>query len=648
MSGVPAYIPVWLKKELPPALMPVRFSDAERRICRPKPRIAVSDWAHQYRMVENSALKGRWNNIFTPYLVGIMDCADMPGVETVIICKSPQTGGSEAGHNLVGYMIDRKPGPVMYVFPDELTARENAQDRILPMITATPRLKRYLTGNDDDASSLRIRLRHMTISLAWSGSVSRLGNKPVRTLILDELDKYQNGKREASAESLAEKRTTTWRRLRKIVKISTPTTEDGPIWTAFTKEANCRMYYWAKCPHCGAMQVMVPEQLTWPRKGEGDEPSAEQVMQEKSAGYACLSCGAVWTDADRDLAVRAGEWREEETGERLDDYVRVHRPVKVGFHITAMMSYFVSLSETARAAIRAKSGDLQALKDYNTQYLAIPWKEPKKDRRSRRKVLRLCDDRPRGLVPSPLPETPDTPRISCLLAGIDTQKDDFRYVVRAFGYGPDEESWLIECGALKSFEEIEEKLLARTFADAKGTPYHVQAVMMDAMGSRTAEVYRFAHAHRGQVYPWQGKRSMSTPWAPTNLEFYPGLKGQQVRISGGLILYRCDTTFFKSALAHKLELTTVDPGAFHLHENTGNILKQYAEEMSAEEWDYEKNAWVTVSDHADNHFWDCETMIQALAYIRGVRNIPLPGTQPAQVQRPRPMQRPVRRHVGRY
>ena len=648
MSRVSAYIPAWMKKELPQTLMPMRFSDAERRICRPKAKIAVSEWAEKNRMVENSALKGRWNNVFTPYLVGIMDCADMPGVETVIICKSPQTGGSEAGHNLVGYMIDRKPGPVMYVFPDELTARENAQDRILPMITATPRLKRYLTGNDDDASSLRIRLRHMTISLAWSGSVSRLGNKPIRTLILDELDKYQNGKREASAENLAEKRTTTWRTLRKIIKISTPTTEDGPIWRAFTQEANCRMYYWVKCPHCGTMQVMVPDNLTWPRKGEGDEPDAEAVMKDKSAGYACSSCGAVWSDADRDLAVRAGEWREQETGDRLEDYVRIHRPVKVGFHITSMMSYFVSLSETARAAIRAKSGDLQALKDYNTQYLAIPWKEPKKDRRSRRRVLRLCDDRPRGLVPSPLPEAPDTPRVSCLLAGIDTQKDDFRYVVRAFGYGPDEESWLIECGALKSFEEIEGKLLTRVFQDANGVPYHVQAVMMDAMGSRTAEVYRFAHEHRGMVYPWQGRRSMSTPWAPTNLEFYPGLKGQQVRISGGLILYRCDTTFFKSALAHKLELTTVDPGAFHLHENTNNILKQYAEEMSAEEWDYEKNAWVTVSDHADNHFWDCETMIQALAYIRGVRNISVPGAQQTPPQRPRPVPRPMRRHVGRY
>lgn len=624
------------------------FNRGERKVFHKRQPVAVSLWAEKHRVLTMSSVPGRWKNVFTPYLRGIMDTMGTKGVETVIICKSPQAGGSEASHNFVGYCIDRAPGPVMYVFPDELTARENAHDRIIPMIKSSPRLREYLSDLDDDTSSIRITLVHMPIYLAWSGSVSRLGNKPVRTLILDELDKYQNGKREASAESLAEKRTTTWRSQRKIIKISTPTTENGPIWTAFTKEANCRMYYWVKCPHCGAMQVMVPEQLTWPRKGEGDEPDAEAVMKDKSAGYACSSCGAVWSDADRDLAVRAGEWREEETGEKLRDYVRVHRPVKVGFHITALMSYFVSLSETARAAIKAKSGDLAALKDYNTQYLAIPWKEPKKDRRSRRKVLRLCDDRPRGLVPSPLPETPDTPRISCLLAGIDTQKDDFRYVVRAFGYGPEEESWLIECGALKTFEEIEEKILARTFVDAKGTSYHVHAVMMDAMGSRTAEVYRFAHAHRGQVYPWQGKRSMSTPWAPTNLEFYPGLKGQQVRITGGLILYRCDTTFFKSALAHKLELTTVDPGAFHLHENTGNILKQYAEEMSAEEWDYEKNAWVTVSDHADNHFWDCETMIQALAYIRGVRNIPLPGTQPAQVQRPRPVQRPVRRHVGRY
>ncbi|MFQ8738159.1 MAG: hypothetical protein ACLSAH_20950 [Bilophila wadsworthia] len=36
---------------------------------------------------------------------------------------------------------------------------------------------------------------------------------------------------------MAEKRTTTWRTRRKVVKISTPTTEDGPIWKALIEEA---------------------------------------------------------------------------------------------------------------------------------------------------------------------------------------------------------------------------------------------------------------------------------------------------------------------------------------------------------------------------------------------------------------------------
>ena len=69
------------------------------------------------------------------------------------------------------------------------------------MIEASPRLRQYMTGYGDDASSLRINLLHMPIYLGWSGSVSRLGNKPIRILILDELDKYKNPKNEASSES---------------------------------------------------------------------------------------------------------------------------------------------------------------------------------------------------------------------------------------------------------------------------------------------------------------------------------------------------------------------------------------------------------------------------------------------------------------
>lgn len=616
-----------------------RYSKGERKIMRRRKPIPVSQWAEQHRTVEMSSIPGKWKNLFTSYLAGIMDAAGTPGVEVVIICKSPQTGGSEAGHNLVGWCIDRSPGPVMYVFPDEITARENAKDRIIPMITGSPRLRDYMTGLGDDASSLRINLAHMPIYLGWSGSVSRLGNKPIRTLILDELDKYKNPKNEATSETLAEKRTTTWRSRRHILKISTPTTEDGPIWTALTREAGARFDYWVRCPHCGMPQLMDFERIEWPGKDSDKEPSAEEVLTRRLATYPCEHCGAVWDDGDRDRAVRRGEWQERSSGLDLASHLAAHRPVKVGFHIPAWLSYFVSLSEVASAALKYKeSGKIDDLKNLQNQYKAEPWKEEHVVR-SEDSILALCDDRPRGAVPGPIA---GRERVACLLAGVDTQKSHFRYVIRAFGYGDTEESWLIQCGAAPSFSALNEILWGSEYATPDGQKYKVRACMIDAMGGRTKEVYSWAIRHRGRVYPWQGVRSLSQPYTPAPQEYFPDARGNKVKIPGGLNLWRCDTTFFKSDLAHKLSIAPDDPGAFHLHNGEAGILEQYAREMCAEVWDDEKQVWENPQGKP-NHYWDCETMALALAFILNIRHRPRPEPE---TEKKTLSRRPMPKHGG--
>jgi len=156
-----------------------------------------------------------------------MDASFHSAVQTVIVCKAPQVGCTEAILNCIGYAADRDPGPVLAVYPDEKTARENSQDRILPMLETSPRLRSLLTGAEDDKAALRIKLKHMIMYMAWATSASRLANKPIRYAVLDELDKYPKtaGKREAAPEALAEIRTTTYRWNRKIWKISTPTIE---------------------------------------------------------------------------------------------------------------------------------------------------------------------------------------------------------------------------------------------------------------------------------------------------------------------------------------------------------------------------------------------------------------------------------------
>lgn len=598
------------------------LSPGERKVMRRAKAIPVSKWAEQFRVVEMSSIPGKWQNIFTPYLRGIMDACGTPGIETVIVCKAPQTGGSEAGHNLVGWCIDRSPGPVMYVFPDEITARENAKDRIIPMITGSRRLASYMTGYGDDASSLRINLAHMPLYLGWSGSVSRLGNKPIRTLILDELDKYKNPKNEATSEVLAEKRTITWRNRRHILKISTPTTEDGPIWTAFTKEANARFDYWVGCPHCGMLQLMDFERIGWPGKEEGKDPDPEEVLAKKLAFYACEHCGAIWDDSARDRAVRRGEWRERGTGLDLAAHIAMKKPLKVGFHVPAWLSYFVSLSAVAHAILKYRaSGKLEDLKELQNQYRAEPWKEEHATR-SEDAILALCDDRPRGMVPGPVN---GQGRVACLLAGVDTQgtsatKGYFRYVIRAFGFGVNEESWLVASGSAPTFAALDEILWASEYEGPDGAKFRVKACMIDAMGGRTREVYSWAIRHRGRVLPWQGVQHMSQPYNPYPQEYFPDARGSKVKIPGGLNLWRCDTTFFKSDLSAKLAIAPDDPGAFHLHENAASQLEQYAREMCAEVWDDEKGAWINPHGRP-NHFWDCEVMVLALAYILNIRHM---------------------------
>jgi phage terminase large subunit GpA-like protein len=154
------------------------------------------------------------------------------------------------------------------------------RERILPMFEDSRRLRRHLTGAVGDESTIRVNLRHMTVYLGWAGSASRLGTRPIRLLILNEIDKYPSFTKEADAEALAEKRTITWRGRRLIFKLSTPTVENAPIWTAFSEEAHARFDWHVACPFCGGMQLMKFDNIRWPEDVQGSgRGGAEQFSR---------------------------------------------------------------------------------------------------------------------------------------------------------------------------------------------------------------------------------------------------------------------------------------------------------------------------------------------------------------------------------
>lgn len=631
--------PWWTGVAIPADGWRFRFSDAERRIMRQRKKIRVSVWAERHRIISMGKFQGAWRNEVTPYLPGIMDAMAFPSVRTAIICAAPQVGKTEAVNNFLGWAIDMAPGPAMLVYPDALTAKENNKDRLLPMIEDSPRLRGYLTGWEDDKTNLRIKLIHMPIYLAWAGSAARLANKPIRFVILDETDKYPAvaNLREADPISLAEKRTITYRYDHKIIKLSTPTIENGPIWLALMgnpakgidPEAEVVFDYHVPCPMCGVMQRMVFDQVRWPKgqesgvggqesggRSQENDPSPERMERECLARYECPHCHGMWDDVDRDRAVKGGEWRAREQGAgskgqsadgmmglELFRYLERERPHKIGFHLPSWISPFVSLSKAAAAYLKGRH-DINKYKDFVNGHKAEAWVIRKQERQEDA-ILTLRDDRPRGVVPG-------GGVVSCLTAGVDTQDVGFWYEIRAWGWGRDLESWAVREGYVETWEALQRILWEDDYPDADGNPCHVALTIQDAMGHRTADVYDFARLHRGRLLPFQGVQHMAAPYGLTDVEFYPGTKRP---IQGGLRLLRGDVTYFKNTLSNKLAIAPGDPGSWRYHSET---TFEWARQMCAEFLN-EKGIWEDKSG-GNNHAWDCSVYNLAAAEVLGVRH----------------------------
>ena len=604
----------------------VRFSlgKAERRAWRKKRYIPPSVWAERYRIVHMSSRPGPWRNSTTPYTVGFMDASFYPSVRRVVLCKVPQSGGSEAILNCLGYLIDREPGPVIMVYPDENMARENAAERIIPMLQSSPVFAEYLTPHSDDLASLKIKLNHMHINMAWSGSPSRLGNKPARGIVCEEIDKWKDVRAEASSLSLARQRTTTYEldKLSREWNVCTPTTEQGAIWREL-ESCDAIYDYYVRCPHCNHSQLMTFEGIDF-----GGERDPGVVKRKNLARYTCANsdCGSMWSDAERDVAVRRGEWHDRDTGLPLMEHLEQENPEKIGFHLPGWLSPFVSLSAIAADFLQwKKSGDINDLKTFKTQRCAVPWVEPKAGRKVDQ-ILALCDDRPRGRVPGPLPD--GTPRVAALVCGVDTQGTYLRYVIRAVGYGENPERWMVACGHVADFDKLEKLLFHTEWQDVDGTPYTIALTVQDAMGHRTYEVYEMCARFRGLIVPYQGLPRGSAPVRYSPREYFPGTTK---KIPGGVNLLRVDTNYFKSHLAAMLAVAPQDPGAYRLHTRTdaesgAPLLDEYAQEMTVETYDDEKLKWVCPKGAA-NHYWDCEVMCGVAEYELQISQWPLPGEQ---------------------
>lgn len=591
------------------------FSKSERKIFRKRKPIPISQWVEKHRVLTMSALPGIWRNEVTPYLTGIMDAAGLPFVHEINICATPQTGKTETAHNFVGYCIDRAPGPVLYIFPDEATGRENMDDRIIPMIQSSPRLRTYFTGKDRDKSSLRIRLQHMPIYIGWARSASRLANKSIRYGIADEIDKegyYPGSSKEAHTLDQIDKRFNTYRRNYKFFKISSPTLEDGNIWKAL-QGSDVKFEYHVKCPLCGVRQLMRFENIKWDGGSRADRAA---IKNKHLAWYECDHCGGRWDDDLRNQAVRAGVWMVQGQALTMSAYLSRFRPASIGFQIQAWLSYFVSLSECAAAFLKGLAEGPLAMQDFYNGFKAEPYR-PKIRTQEESEILAHRIDLPSGVVPR------DTVALTC---GIDVQKAGFWFMIKA--WQKDLSSHRVQYGWVTTWEDINELIFNSRYPveNSKKTMGIWRAAIDTGGGaqgaeddwSKTEETYEWIRKNgRNVAFGIKGaSRAQVKKVTPRVID---RMRRKNKPIPGGITLYFLDTAQFKEAfwwrMGRKFQADDDGPAETQHITMHADMGMDYVRQILAEEKQRDRKTgkikWVPV--RADNHLLDCEVYSDACA-----------------------------------
>jgi len=192
------------------------------------------------------------------------------------------------------------------------------------------------------------------LACAWATSSVSLASRPIRIVLLDEVDRYPlSVGKDGDPIAQAVQRTSNFHN-RKILAVSTPTVADlSPIEALYLESDQRRL--WVPCPRCGAFQVLEWSGVIY-KNAEG-EPDLDDVH------YRCAHCAERIEERDRPEMMAQCAWKPENPGHATR-----------GYHVSALASPWVRWSVLAEQWIRAiKNRDQLGLQEFVNLRLGEPW-----------------------------------------------------------------------------------------------------------------------------------------------------------------------------------------------------------------------------------------------------------------------------------
>lgn len=607
--------------------------------------LGVSRWCDAHAVfVRDGHGPTPWETARTPYLREVLDSAANPSLRQITLKKCEQMGGTECVQRILQEVVDQRPRPVLYIYPNEKVAAKQARLKLLPSLRASPRTLARLGSARTKANSMLLRLDRMAIMLAGSNSPANVEGFAAGLTIVDELDRCDEatlprvrGRGSAFHDPL-------------LLVVSTPGLAGAGIDAEFM--AGDRRRYHVPCPHCWTYHVRALEHLCWPgttRDGRQSlhsrDFSAGAESVERHAAMRCPTCRNVIEHSHNLWQLSRGVWVPE--GCTLDPLLMglngsevvptprgtPRRSAHRSYELTGLYRCLPDgVNPYGVIAAEYVSSNANPDPEWWNRRMGMAW-SPKGEGADYAHVMgagRKVSDGGWTLGTAP-------PWAVALIAGVDVQANSAYVEVLAVS-GNDEpggqKCGLVWCGEVPSPTGL--GLAAAEAAATRVFPVHgsertlrAKAVAMDS-GHRPDEVYRWAaqgglrRAVKG-VGGGSGRGSMAglVRWSSVDVE------GKSIP------LLLINTWAFKGQAVAQLQNSANphDLGGSMRLELPENVPASWASHLTSEHLvrvrrgGVLRQAWVLRQGRTANHYLDCHVYALAAAYAlgaSGLRRLPAP------------------------
>lgn len=531
---------------------------------RPTPVVSPAEWGRANFIVPVGERKGQLLDLsLTPYVIEPLEMLRVDSPHTQIaVKKSGQTGFSTLGLVWLGCLIDTAPDDMMIVQPTITAARDFNEERLDPVIKASPAIRRRVrpqrSRSGDGSKALSKRFPGGRLILTGANSASDLSAKTVRFALADEVDRWpQDIEGQGDPMALLDARQISFTRTgrHKKLVVSTPANKKSSrIDKAY--EAGDQRKWFMPCPHCG---TEIDFQFTQMR-GERVAPY--------NAHYVAQCCGKVVEFWRQREMVLAGKWRPTRPGPGRHP----------SYYLNSLSSLLTSWDTIWEKFLEA-DGDPIAEKSFVNLWLGESFEEQGADLDAA-KIATKAEDYSRNVVPANCGRT---------VLAVDTQGDRLEWALYGFGPPPTSnavEQWLIAAGVIEGdlttdapWNELAQ-LGLKKWPHSGGLEFAADLRCVDTGGNHTQRVYKFAREHRGwKALKGSNQRGAVILSTPKRID----VKNPFGRKLFGLPLYFVGSHDLKVWLSHALKAIEQDaeiPGRMHL---TSEIADEaYVEQLTAE------------------------------------------------------------------